>query len=151
MHVSDPRSTSSSIAVAEARACSACSQPPVRGGPQRTRRRGHGAAALRAVLLGATDPNKAIDFALVLRLPGQARLTRFLNEVDDPARPTIATSSTPTPSVNASVSHAPFSTSATTQLALDGIRSPQLPPAHRTRRSRHRRNDRPVFDFRLMD
>ena len=44
----------------------------------------HGTAA---VLLGATDPNKAIDFALVLRLPGQARRTRFLNEVTDPAAP----------------------------------------------------------------
>jgi kumamolisin len=39
------------------------------------------------VLLGATDPHKAIDFTLVLRLPGQAHLTRFLDELTDPAAP----------------------------------------------------------------
>jgi subtilase family serine protease len=39
------------------------------------------------VLLGATDPHTTIDFTLVLRLPGQARLTRFLNELTDPAAP----------------------------------------------------------------
>jgi subtilase family serine protease len=37
------------------------------------------------VLLGATDPHTPIDFTLVLRLPGQAHLTRFLNELTDPA------------------------------------------------------------------
>ncbi len=39
------------------------------------------------VLLGATDPHTMINFTLVLRLPGQARLTRFLNELTDPAAP----------------------------------------------------------------
>jgi len=39
------------------------------------------------VLLGATDPRTSIDFTLVLRLPGQARLTRFLNGLSDPAAP----------------------------------------------------------------
>lgn len=34
----------------------------------------HGA---EPVLLGATDPHTKIDFTLVLRLPGQAHLTRF--------------------------------------------------------------------------
>jgi subtilase family serine protease len=38
-------------------------------------------------LLGATDPDTTIDFTLVLRLPGQAHLTRFLNELTDPAAP----------------------------------------------------------------
>jgi subtilase family serine protease len=37
------------------------------------------------VLLGATDPQTTIDFTLVLRLPAQAHLTRFLNELTDPA------------------------------------------------------------------
>lgn len=40
-----------------------------------------------AVLLGATDPHATVDFTLVLRLPGQAHLTRFLNELTDPAAP----------------------------------------------------------------
>jgi len=39
------------------------------------------------VLLGATDPHTTIDFTLVLRLPGQAQLTQFLNELTDPAAP----------------------------------------------------------------
>lgn len=39
------------------------------------------------VLLGATDPHTMITFTLVLRLPGQARLTRFLNELTDRAAP----------------------------------------------------------------
>ncbi|MBV8219660.1 MAG: S8/S53 family peptidase [Solirubrobacterales bacterium] len=39
------------------------------------------------VLLGATDPRTTIDFTLVLRLPGQSNLTRFLNELTDPAAP----------------------------------------------------------------
>jgi len=39
------------------------------------------------VLIGATDPHTTIDFTLVLRLPGQAHLTRFLNELTDPAAP----------------------------------------------------------------
>jgi subtilase family serine protease len=39
------------------------------------------------VLLGAPDADTMINFTLVLRLPGQARLTRFLNEVMDPAAP----------------------------------------------------------------
>jgi len=43
---------------------------------------GHRAEPL---LLGATDPHTTIDFTLVLRLPGQAHLTRFLNELTDPA------------------------------------------------------------------
>jgi len=38
-------------------------------------------------LLGSTDPRRAIDFTLVLRLPGQARLRRFLTELTDPASP----------------------------------------------------------------
>jgi kumamolisin len=37
------------------------------------------------VVLRPTGPNKAIDFTLVLRLPGEARLRRFLNELTDPA------------------------------------------------------------------
>ena len=41
----------------------------------------------RPVLLRATDPRTTIDFTLVLRLPGQAHLTRFLNELTDPAAP----------------------------------------------------------------
>ena len=39
------------------------------------------------VLLGATDPRTPIDFTLVLRLPHQAQLTRFLDELTDPAAP----------------------------------------------------------------
>jgi subtilase family serine protease len=39
------------------------------------------------VLLGATDPQTMVNFSLVLRLPGQAHLTRFLNELTDPAAP----------------------------------------------------------------
>ncbi|HUA06078.1 MAG TPA: S53 family peptidase [Solirubrobacteraceae bacterium] len=39
------------------------------------------------VVLGATNPHTPIDFTLVLRLPGQAHLTRFLNELTDPAAP----------------------------------------------------------------
>jgi hypothetical protein len=39
------------------------------------------------VLLGTTDPRTTIDFSLILRLPGQAHLRRFLNELTDPAAP----------------------------------------------------------------
>ncbi len=45
---------------------------------------GHGTGP---VLLGATDPHTMIDFSLVLRLPGQAHLMRFLDELTDPAAP----------------------------------------------------------------
>jgi hypothetical protein len=38
-------------------------------------------------LLGATDPRATIDFSLVLRLPGQASLRRFLGELEDPESP----------------------------------------------------------------
>ena len=38
-------------------------------------------------LLGVTDPRTKIDFALVLRVPGDARLRRFLAELEDPASP----------------------------------------------------------------
>ena len=40
-----------------------------------------------SVLLGSTEPRRAIEFTLVLRLPGQARLRRFLTELTDPASP----------------------------------------------------------------
>ncbi len=36
-------------------------------------------------LLGATDARTMIDFSLVLRLPGQARLQHFLSELTDPS------------------------------------------------------------------
>ena len=39
------------------------------------------------VLLGVTNPHTSIDFTLVLRLAGQVHLTRFLNELTDPAAP----------------------------------------------------------------
>jgi kumamolisin len=38
-------------------------------------------------LLGATNPRTTIDFSLVLRLPGQPRLRRFLDKLEDPASP----------------------------------------------------------------
>ena len=38
-------------------------------------------------LLGTTDPRTMISFSLVLRLPRQDRLRRFLHELDDPASP----------------------------------------------------------------
>jgi subtilase family serine protease len=38
-------------------------------------------------LLGATDPRTTIDFSLVLRLPGQASLPRFLGELENPTSP----------------------------------------------------------------
>ena len=41
----------------------------------------------RPVLLGATDPHTMLNFTLVLRLPGDPHLTRFLNELTDPAAP----------------------------------------------------------------
>ena len=37
--------------------------------------------------VGSTNPRTTIEFSLVLRLPGQARLTRFLDNVEDPASP----------------------------------------------------------------
>ena len=39
------------------------------------------------VLLGATDPRTTIDFSVVLRLPGQAQLRRFLTGLTDPGAP----------------------------------------------------------------
>jgi subtilase family serine protease len=39
------------------------------------------------VLLGATNPHATIDFSLVLRLPAQAHLRRFLNELTNPEAP----------------------------------------------------------------
>jgi kumamolisin len=41
-----------------------------------------------AALLGATDPRTTVDFSLVLRLPGQASLPRFLGGLEDPESPT---------------------------------------------------------------
>jgi subtilase family serine protease len=38
-------------------------------------------------LLGATNPRTMISFSLVLRLPGEDRLRRFLGELEDPASP----------------------------------------------------------------
>ena len=109
----------------------------------------HGTAA---VLLGATDPNKAIDFALVLRLPGQARLTRFLNEVTDPAAPDYRHF------IDAAAFGERFGVArsvlnrATAQLARDGIRVTAGYP-QRTAvdvRATAGTIDR-VFDVRLMD
>ncbi|MGO9496425.1 MAG: protease pro-enzyme activation domain-containing protein [Solirubrobacteraceae bacterium] len=72
-------------------------------------------------LLGKTDPNTMIEFSLVLRLPGQTRLGRFLDELDDPASPDYhhfidAT----TFGQRFGVSRAMLD-SATTQLALEGV------------------------------
>ncbi len=39
------------------------------------------------VLLRVTDPRTPVDFTLVLRLPGEGYLRRFLNELTDPASP----------------------------------------------------------------
>ncbi|HTP19900.1 MAG TPA: S53 family peptidase [Solirubrobacteraceae bacterium] len=38
-------------------------------------------------LVGTTDPRTPIEFSLVLRLPGQRRLARFLDNVENPASP----------------------------------------------------------------
>jgi subtilase family serine protease len=38
-----------------------------------------------SMLVGAINPRTMVDFSLVLRLPGQARLDRFLDELVDPA------------------------------------------------------------------
>jgi len=69
------------VAAQRATATCACNWPRI-GRPAGTQ--GHRA---EPVLLGATNPRTTIDFTLVLRLPGQAHLTRFLNQLTDPVAP----------------------------------------------------------------
>ena len=40
-----------------------------------------------SALVGTTNPRTTIEFSLVLRLPGQRRLARFLDNVENPASP----------------------------------------------------------------
>jgi subtilase family serine protease len=105
-----------------------------------------------AVLLGATDPHTMISFSLVLRLPGQARLTRFLNELTDPAAPDYDHF------IDAAAFGKRFGVSrsvlddASSQLARDGVRVTASYP-QRTALDVHATAatiDR-VFDVRLMD
>ncbi|HTP23184.1 MAG TPA: S53 family peptidase [Solirubrobacteraceae bacterium] len=42
----------------------------------------------RPALVGTTDPRTPIEFSLVLRLPGQRRLARFLDNLENPASAT---------------------------------------------------------------
>jgi len=104
------------------------------------------------VLLGATDPHTSIDFTLVLRLPGQAHLTRFLNELTNPAAPNYHHF------IDAAAFGARFGVSrsvlndASAQLARDGIQVIASYP-QRTAvdvRATAGTIDR-VFDVRLMD
>lgn len=49
--------------------------------------RGAGSRSQAPKLLGRTDPSTLVDFSLVLRLPGQRRLSRFLAALYDPSSP----------------------------------------------------------------
>jgi subtilase family serine protease len=53
--------------------------------PWQRNRQGAAAAQRTTNILGRTNPRAMIDFSLVLRLPGQPRLNRFLAELYDPA------------------------------------------------------------------
>jgi len=111
--------------------------------------RGHRSAP---VVLGATDPHETIDFALVLRLPGQAHLRRFLNELTDPAAPNYRRF------IGAAAFGARFGVSrsvlnhARAQLARDGIQVTGSYPQRTALDVRATAGtiDR-VFDVRLMD
>ncbi|HEY2655293.1 MAG TPA: S53 family peptidase [Solirubrobacteraceae bacterium] len=104
------------------------------------------------VLLGATDPHTTIDFTLVLRLPGQAHLTRFLSEVTDPAAPNYRHF------IGAAAFGERFGVSrsvldqTTAQLARDGVQVTATYPQRTALdvRATARTIDR-VFDVRLMD
>ena len=104
------------------------------------------------VLLGATDPRTTIDFTLVLRLPGQAHLTRFLNQLTDPAAPNYRHF------IDAAAFGARFGVShsvlnrASAQLARDGIQVTASYPQRTALDVRATAGtiDR-VFDIRLMD
>lgn len=104
------------------------------------------------VLLGATDPNTTIDFTLVLRLPGQAHLTHFLNEVTDPGAPNYRHF------IGAAAFGERFGVSrsvlnqAIAQLAQDGVQVTATYPQRTALdvRATARTIDR-VFDVRLMD
>jgi len=117
--------------------------------PQAPEAQGHHAGP---VLLGATDPRTTIDFTLVLRLPGQAHLTRFLNEVTDPAAPNYRHF------IGAAAFGERFGVSrsvlnqATAQLARDGVQITATYPQRTAldARATARTIDR-VFDVRLMD
>ena len=70
---------------------------------------------------GATNPRTMIDFSLVLRLPGQARLNRFLDELNHPGSPNYHRFIDATTfGQRFGVSRAVLDT-ATQQLARDGI------------------------------
>jgi kumamolisin len=104
------------------------------------------------VLLGVTKPHTSIDFTLVLRLPGQGHLTRFLNELTDPAAPNYHHF------IDAAVFGARFGLSrpvlkyARAQLARDGIQVTASYPQRTALdvRATAATIDR-VFDVRLMD
>lgn len=104
------------------------------------------------VLLGATDPDTTIDFTLVLRLPGQARLTRFLKELTDPAAPDYSHF------IDAAAFGERFGVSrsvlddASAQLARDGVQVTATYPQRTALDVRATAGtiDR-VFDVRLMD
>src|SRR5262249_16040150 len=93
-----------------------------------------------------------IDFTLVLRLPGQARLRRFLNGLTDPAAPSYRHF------IDAAAFGERFGLSrsalnrASDQLARDGVRVTASYPQPRALEARATAGtiDR-VFDVRLMD
>jgi subtilase family serine protease len=104
------------------------------------------------VLLRATDPRTTVDFTLVLRLPGQAHLTRFLNQLTDPAAPNYRHF------IDAAAFGERFGVSrsalndASAQLARDGIQVTASYPQRTALDVRATAGtiDR-VFDIRLMD
>ena len=106
----------------------------------------------KPVLLGATDPHTMIDFTLVLRLPGQTQLTRFLHGVTDPAAPTYRHF------IDAAAFGERFGVArsvlnrASAQLARDGVRITASYPQRTSLDVRATAGTiNRVFDVRLMD
>ena len=92
---------------------------------------------------GATNPRTMIDFSLVLRLPGQARLNRFLDELNHPGSPNyhrFIDATTFGQRFGVSRAVLDTATHATGARRHPGHR--QLPPAHSTRRQGNRRHGR---------